>query len=209
MLVFQLLGRARGVPILQIMSAKDKEKWDAKYEAKECLAGRAPCEWLVEQAPRLTGGGKALDIAMGEGRNALYLAQRGYDVTGIDVSDIAIDRAHRLAEEKNLNIQGIVADLDHYEVAENAYDVIVCFYFLDRNLFDAIRRGLRPGGLLIYETFNEDYLKYSQFKPDWVLAPNELLQRFGDWHILNYREWDDPENEKAVTSLVARKRKQE
>lgn len=210
MLVFrEIRGGAAGIPILHNMSAKDKEKWNAKYEAADCLAGRDPCEWLTEHAPLLTGHGRALDIAMGEGRNALYLAERGYQVTGVDISEVAIDRVHRLAREKNLRVEAIAADLDAYEIEKNAYDVIVCFYFLDRRLFPAIRDGLKADGLLIYETFNQDYLKYSRFKPEWVLAPNELLKTFGDWLVLHYREVDDPKEERAFASLVARKPRQE
>ncbi len=210
MLVFrEIRGEAAGNPILHNMSAKDKEKWNAKYEATDCLAGREPCQWLVEHTPLLPPGGRALDIAMGEGRNALYLAERGYRVTGVDISEVAIDRVHRLAREKSLRIEGIAADLDSYQFEKNAYDVILCFYFLDRRLFPAIREGLKPGGFLIYETFNQDYLKYSRFKPEWVLAPNELLKTFGDWLVLHYREVDDPKEEKAFASIVARKPIQE
>jgi len=191
------------------MAEKDKEKWNTKYEATDCLAGREPCEWLSDHAHLLTGGGRALDIAMGEGRNAIYLASLGYEVVGVDISDVATHRAHKNAREKNLKIHTEVADLDNYEIPANEYDVIICFYFLDRNLYDPIRRGLKPGGLLIYETFNVEYLKYSGFKRDWVLAPNELLERFGDWHVLNYREVDEPDREKAYSSIVVRKTIQE
>lgn len=187
------------------MSEKDKEKWNAKYGAADCLAGRDPCEWLSGHAGLLTGNGKALDLAMGEGRNALYLASLGYDVVGVDISEVALHRAEQYAREKNLKIRTEAADLDHYKIKENEYDVIVCFYFLDRNLFGQIRRGLKPGGLLIFETFNTDYLKYSGFKREWVLSPNELIEVFGDWEVLDYREVDDPDNEKAYSSIVARK----
>ncbi len=186
------------------MSLKDKEKWNKKYSARE-PEGRQACDWLLENAGLLTGEGQALDLAMGEGRNALYLAERGYRVTGVDISEVGVARAQALAREKNLTLNTVVADLDNYEIKENEYDLISCFYFLDRNLFPAIKKGLKPGGLLIYQTFNVDYLKYSGFKKEWVLATNELLREFQDWHVLNYREVDLAEEENAHAALVARK----
>jgi tellurite methyltransferase len=187
------------------MSLKDKEKWNAKYDSSGCLAGREPSRWLVDHAGLLAGKGKALDIAMGEGRNTLFVASLGYDVLGVDISDIGVSRAESLARENNLTIHTRIADLDNYEIDENAYDLILCFYFLDRRLFEGIRKGLKPGGILIYETFTADYLQYSGFKREWVLGKNELREAFPGLKVLDYREVDEPENETAYASLVARK----
>lgn len=187
------------------MSLKDKEKWNVKYGSTTCLTGREPSEWLVEHARLLPGKGKALDIAMGEGRNTLFAASLGYEVLGVDISDVGVSRAESLARQNKLTIRTQIADLDHYKIEENAYDLILCFYFLDRSLFEGLRRGLKPGGILIFETFNEDYLKYSSFKPEWVLKKNELPEAFSDMSILDYREVDDPQGQTAYASLVARK----
>lgn len=187
------------------MSLKDKEKWNAKYGAATCLTGREPSDWLVAHADILPGKGTALDIAMGEGRNSLFAASLGYDVLGVDISDVGISHAESLAQESQLTIRTQVADLDRFQIEENAYDLILCFYFLDRNLFEPIIKGLKPGGILMFETFNEDHLQYSSFKREWVLKKNELREAFADLHILDYREVDEPENETAYASLVARK----
>ena len=74
---------------------------------------------------------------------------------------------------------------------------------MDRGLFPEIRKAIKPGGLLFFETFTVDYLKYSNFKKEWVLEHNELLREFGDFRILRYQEMDN--NEKAFASLVAQK----
>ena len=79
----------------------------------------------------------------------------------------------------------------------------LCFNFLERKLFPEIRKTLKPGGILFYETFNVDYLKYSNFKKEWVLEQNELLRVFDDFRILRYREVD--EDPKAFASLIAQK----
>lgn len=188
------------------MSLKDKEKWNAKYDSSTCLAGREPSSWLVDHADLLDGRGKALDIAMGEGRNTLFAASLGYDAWGVDISDIGVSRAKTLARENKLTIHTQIADLDHYKIDENAYDLITCFYFLDRRLFGSIRNGLKPGGILIFETFTVDYLKYSGFKREWVLEKNELREAFPGLKVLDYREVDESENETAYASLVARKK---
>jgi len=187
------------------MSLKDKEKWDAKYRATADLAGREPCPWLADHANLLDGQGKALDIAMGEGRNTLFAASLGYEAWGVDVSEVGISRAEALARENNLTIHTRITDLDHYNIEENTYDLILCFYFLNRRLFEGIRKGLKPGGILIFKTFTVDYLKYSGFKREWVLEKNELREAFSGLKILDYQEVDEPENEIASAALVARK----
>lgn len=185
------------------MSLKDKEKWDSKYDADEYITGKEPSGWLEENAGLLDGNGKALDIAGGEGRNSVFAASKGYEVTCLDISENGLRKAQTLAQEKNAKITTVLADLDNNSLKENEYDLVLCFNFLDRNLFSGIRQTLKSGGLLFYETFTLDYLKYSSFKKEWVLEANELLQAFSDFHILRYREVD--ENPKAFASLVAQK----
>ncbi len=187
------------------MSLKDKEKWNAKYDSSTCLAGREPSRWLVDHADLLDGRGKALDIAMGEGRNTLFAASLGYEAWGVDISDIGVSRAQSLARENKLIIHTQIADLDHFKIDEDAYDLIICFYFLDRRLFEGIQKGLKAGGILVFETFTVDYLKYSGFKREWVLEKSELRSAFPELHVLDYQEVDEPENETAYASLVARK----
>ncbi|NIQ00210.1 MAG: methyltransferase domain-containing protein, partial [Nitrospinaceae bacterium] len=139
------------------MSLKDKEKWNQKYKGPEFLTGKEPCEWLSANADLLTGRGTALDIAMGEGRNAVFAAQQGYRVLGLDISEAGVQKARKLAEENGVRIQTAVVDLDNYLFQPQAYDLILCFNFLDRRLFPGMRGALKPGGLIVYETFNLDY----------------------------------------------------
>ena len=183
------------------MSLKDKEKWDAKYRGSEYITGKDPSEWLIENQELLSGKGWALDIASGEGRNTVFAASLGYDAVGIDISEEGAEKARALARDKKTNIKIIVANLDEYNIEKNAFDLILCFNFLERRLYPAIRNGLKPGGLIFYETFTVDYLKYSNFKKEWVLDYNELLREFSEFRILRYREVD--RDEKAFASLVA------
>lgn len=185
------------------MSIKDKEKWEKKYKASEYITGREPSRWLEDNAGLLKPSGKALDIAGGEGRNSVFVASKGYDATCMDISENALTKAKILADENKANITTLNADLDNSYLPENEYDLVLCFNFLDRNLFSGIRNTLRSGGLLFYETFTLDYLKYSSFKKEWVLAHNELLREFSEFRILKYQEVD--EDPKAYASLIAQK----
>ena len=186
------------------MSLKDKEKWDSKYGGTEYITSKEPCAWLTDNADLLTGKGLALDMASGEGRNAVFAAEKGYETLAIDVSANGLGKARSLANEKNVTIETSVVDLDDWKFEQNAFDLVLCFNFLERRIFPDIKNTLKPGGLIFYETFTIDYLKYSNFKRDWVLEHNELLEAFSEFHILRYREVDH--DNKAFASLVARKK---
>jgi tellurite methyltransferase len=185
------------------MSLKDKEKWNAKYRNSDRISLKSPSEWLTINTGLLSGQGKALDIAAGEGRNSVFAASLGYEVFCMDISEIALSKANVLANEKNVKITTVSVDLDNSFLPENQYDLVLCFNFLDRNLFQEIRNTLKTGGILFYETFTVDYLKYSSFKRQWVLEQNELLKAFEEFRVLRYREVD--ENPEAFASLIAQK----
>ena len=185
------------------MSLKDKAKWNNKYGGPEYITGKEPVEWLKGNSDMLTGSGSALDIASGEGRNAIFLAEKGYKTLAVDISANGLKKAHALADEKGVAIETCLADLDSWEIEQNAYDLILCFNFLDRRIFPAIKNALKSGGLIFYETFTVDYLKHSSFKREWVLEHNELLDAFSELRILRYREVDT--NNKAFASLIALK----
>ena len=185
------------------MSLKDQEKWDHKYGVPEYITGKEPVEWLKNHSDMLNGKGFALDIASGEGRNAVFVAEKGYETLAVDVSTTGLKKAHALADEKGVTIKTCVVDLDNWKIEQNAFDLILCFNFLDRLIFPAITNALKPGGLIFFETFTVDYLKYSSFKREWVLEHNELLDAFSELRILYYREVDI--DNKAFASLIALK----
>ncbi|MDC1123024.1 class I SAM-dependent methyltransferase [Nitrospinaceae bacterium] len=185
------------------MSLKDKEKWDAKYGDGDRISVKVPSDWLKTHTGLLSGKGKALDIAAGEGRNSIFAASLGYEVVSMDISEVALSKARTLASKNNVKITTLSADLDNNSLPENEYDLVLCFNFLERNLFPEIHNTLKKGGILFYETFTVDYLKYSSFKRQWVLEHNELLKAFEDFRILRYREVD--ENQEAFASLIAQK----
>ncbi|MEM7253454.1 MAG: class I SAM-dependent methyltransferase [Pseudomonadota bacterium] len=188
------------------MSHSDREKWDRRYAAGEYESRPYPSALLTEWCPPPTPGATALDIACGLGRNARYLKTQGYRVDGVDVSQVAIDKARTLARAQSLEIDWHVLDLDQDPLPVGLYSVIVVSRFLDRRLVPAIQSRLAPGGRLIYEqhvvtTQRVGGPRSAQFR----LQPNELLRLFATLHIAFYREGviDDPDGAPmAVAQLV-------
>jgi len=165
---------------------------------------REPARFLVENIGLLPRG-KALDVAMGNGRNAIYLARAGFEVEGVDRSEATVSEAQEAARQTGVTIRAQVADLEgNYRIAGGAYDLIICFHYLHRPLIPQIRDGLRPGGMVVYETFTVDQPRYGKpSNPDYLLKYNELLDLFRGFRCLRYREGiiDD----KAIASIIAQK----
>ena len=162
-----------------------------------------PSQFLVDNLELLPKG-KALDVAMGSGWNAVYLATMGFEVEGIDISPEAVSNALELARKSGVNLKARVADLeDNYHIERGAYDVIICFNYLHRPLIPQIKDGLRTGGMVVYETFTVEQAQFG--KPnnrDYLLKHNELLDMFRDLRCLHYRE-GIIENRKAIAGIIA------
>ena len=189
-----------------------RERWNERYARpdREWLP-ESPAEWLVEHAALLPGGGRALDVACGDGRNALYLAQLGYMVDAIDVSDVAIGALRRAVEQRGLGmtIAPQVVDLEREPLPAGPYDVIVTLNFLQRDLFGPLQDALAPGGLLLYETLGQSHVDElgKDFNPDYLVAPGELLAAFDGLEALAHREGvvERSGSARGVASLVARR----
>jgi tellurite methyltransferase len=155
--------------------------WDEHYSNASNL-DLTPAPLLVEIADKLTPG-RALDLACGGGRNALYLAQLGWSVTAVDASPVAI--AAVLARAHGLPIDARVADLERGEFAiePGAYDLICDFHYLQRDLFPAIREGVTPGGVFVGAIHLDDGGGHR-----FVVRPGELREEFTGWKILFYSE---------------------
>jgi tellurite methyltransferase len=168
-------------------------------------AGFEPSPFLVENV-HLLPGGRALDVAMGNGRNAVYLAGKGFTVEGVDLSREAVNAALETARQAGVVIAAKVADLESdYTIEKSAYDVIVCFNYLHRPLIPRIKEALRPGGVAVYETFIIDQRQFGHpNNPDFLLGHNELLDMFREFRCLRYHE-GVVGGQKAVAGIVAQK----
>jgi len=164
-----------------------------------------PATFLVENIDLLPKG-RVLDIAMGDGRNTIYLANLGFEAEGVDISQENIDKAQAFAGEKGVTIKAHAVDLEKDPYIQSAaYDVIICFRYLQRSLVPYIKNGLKDGGIIVYETYTIDQLQFGKPKnPDFLLKHNELLNLFRDFHCIRYHEgiiYD----KKAMAGIIARK----
>ena len=187
---------------LVLAKPRDKDRWDKKYDTGVYLFGENPIPFLVENV-HLLPKGKVLDVAMGEGRNGIYLATQGFEVTGLDISEKGLAKAHKLAEKNNVTIETRVVDLENFVLPSNTYDVILCTYYMQRDLFQQFQSALKPGGMILVETYNEDYLKYARFSRKWALDTNELLDIFKGMRVIRYQDYDD--GREAYSSIIALK----
>lgn len=186
-------------------SEDDRRQWDQIYNTQSYVFGKDPSPFLKEQVGRLPVG-KALDIAMGEGRNAVFLAKKGFDVDGVDLSEVALKKARRLARENHVSITTINADLNSYTIKPESYDVILNIDYLQRSLIPQIKRGLRRGGVVVYENYTVKQLENTGGKAlqrNFLLDEGELQKLFKDFKILVYRETND--GKEARASLIAQK----
>jgi 2-polyprenyl-3-methyl-5-hydroxy-6-metoxy-1,4-benzoquinol methylase len=187
----------------------DQKRWDTRYGKKGFALGKDPNPFLKKHI-HLLPKGKALDIAAGEGRNAVFLAQQGFEVDAVDISEKGLKKAKKLAQEKGVRINISLIDLDKYPIPKEQYDIIADFYFLKRRLIPRIKKGLKKGGRVIFETYLLEHRTLGVGGPKqakYFLKPNELLRLFKDFRILFYREGILREGgkKKAVASMIAEK----
>jgi len=178
----------------------DRLRWNKRYQEEFDLFDKNPSE-IVMQYYKIANIGKALDIACGLGRNSIFLAEKGFIVDAVDISDIALKNI------KHQNIKTYQADLSDYKIEKESYDLIININFVERRLFPHIKDGLKKDGVLIFETFLEGSPQTSN-KP-YLLKKNELLHSFLSLQIIFYQEKEviTHKNEKAYkASLVAVKR---
>jgi tellurite methyltransferase len=189
----------------------DREFWNEKHGQVQ-VGGWVPRPWLVDHRALLDelSPGRALDVACGRGREALYLAGAGFEVDAVDVSDVAVDAVGEAARERELAVRATRVDLlaDPAPFPHPPYDVVVGFYFLQRSLLGPIADVLASGGLLFYETFTRDHVDVlgRDMNERFLLDHNELLRAFSGLRVLRYREAViGDERSRAVASIVARK----
>ncbi len=156
------------------MTEKDREKWNAKYLKNN---GDSDTSKILEKYISIVSHGNALDLACGNGRNSRFLAQKGFQVDAVDISNVAIN--HLAGKDPRINV--ICQDIDTWQIPEDRYQIIISIRFMDRRLFPMIQKGLKPGGILIFESFIDE-------KKAYCLEPNELLNAFEFFHVVYYEE---------------------
>jgi tellurite methyltransferase len=182
--------------------------WDERYRSGERAAeglDAAPTPLLVETAKQVAPG-KALDLACGTGRNALWLAERGWSVTAVDGSPVAIDILRRRASERGITLATEVADLEkgEYPIERSSWDLVAACYYLQRNLFEPAKCGVVPGGILVSIVH---ITEPGEEPTAHRLRPGELECYFLGWEILHRYEGrpNDTAHRRSVAEIVARK----
>lgn len=186
------------------MTHPDAERWNARYAADSGdWLEHQPRQLLLDHAQLLPKRGVALDTAAGVANNGTYLARRGLHVVALDISLTALQLALQRASADSLPLSAAVYDLSHLWLPMDYFNVIVNFHFLERATFPVFRQTLKPGGLLIFETFLR--LDEDSPTPHYYLEPGELLNAFSDFEIIHWKEHAIPETTKVTAQLVARK----
>src|SRR5947208_11471105 len=159
------------------MSASDQVRWERKHLAEhgsEEVSGFLREIFQTQNWPMRSG--RALDIAAGKGRNAIFLAERGFDVEAIDISPVALDEARRRATERKLDISWREADLEQIDLPEACYDLVLNVNYLQRSLIRRIKESLKAGGHIIRESYLIGRRTVGHpTKPAYLLAHNALL----------------------------------
>lgn len=159
----------------------------------------APSEWIQRFAPLLPDRTQVLDVACGSGRHAAYLAQLGHRVTGIDRNTEALSQLPS-------HVTPVAADIENgaWPLAGQQFDAVIVTHYLWRALWPQLLASVREGGILLYETFaqgNEAYGKPS--RPDFLLAPGELLQVCAGWHVIAYEHGLRNQPDRVVQRIAA------
>ena len=172
------------------MSTDDQRRWDRQHAGGD--GEKAPSKFLqeiIDSDHWAIAPGRALDIACGKGRNALFLASRGFQVTAIDISPAGLEQGRKQAEENSLSIVWQQADLERLGLGSAEYDLIVNINYLQRSLIPQIKRAVKNGGHVLFDTYLIAQQAISHPKnPNYLLSHNELLDHFHDFRVLLYRE---------------------
>ncbi len=162
------------------MTEQQPPNWDERYAVEEYLYGKEPNDFVRDTLPWL-GKGRALCLAAGEGRNAVFLARNGFDVTAVDQSGLGLEKARALAEETGVEILTLQADLTSFEIETESWDLITSIFLHlpppdRRRLYADAVRGLKPGGSFLLEAFTPEQIEHHTGGPK---AP-ELLMKLSD-----------------------------
>jgi tellurite methyltransferase len=187
------------------VSEDERTRWDRRYATGEYVARTDPSPFLLDWLDRIPVG-RALDVATGAGRNALALADAGYEVDAVDVSEVAIDRARAEGERRGLEVNWVVDDLDTGALPGDGYDLVAVLRYRNPALWSRLASALAADGWIVVEhhlrTWREDVVGPSDAA--FRLAPGELIEVFGDLRIVHYSEAVEPTDDGASLFVIAR-----
>ena len=168
-------------------SSAEVERWNRILTAENPTFNVKPNEFLAEMAKGLTPG-TALDVGMGQGRNTIWLAQQGWDVTGFDPAEKAVDLARQTAQKLGVRFKSEIMGLEDFEFGESRGDMIVFSYVRGREKTDVFQRALKPGGVLVIEAFHRDAAKLRSIGASVVFDTGELPTLYPQLRVVRYEE---------------------
>jgi 2-polyprenyl-3-methyl-5-hydroxy-6-metoxy-1,4-benzoquinol methylase len=198
------------------------ERWNGRFAAEDYVFGTAPNAFLAARAPLLTPGMRVLCIADGEGRNSVWLARQGLQVTAFDFSPVGIGKARRLAARFGAKVDYRLSSVDAWHWDAQPYDVVAAIFVQfasppqRQRMFDGMKQALKPGGLLILQGYRPEQIEYGTGGPkrrENMYTEAMLRDSFGELDILHLASHDDVVDEgpghsgmSALIDLVARRR---
>ena len=185
----------------------DAVRWNGRYQTENNYRQQGPPRQLLRDfAHLLPKDGVVLDAAAGLGVNALFVAQQGISVVALDISEVGLRQLQRKAAGMKVEVSTAVFDLTQPYFPANCVDVILNFRFLERAAIAAYKQALRPGGLIIFETF---VYEGEGDTPAYFLAPGELVKAFDDFEVIYSVETAVPGHRsgkmRPVAQLIAQK----
>jgi tellurite methyltransferase len=177
-------------------SDEERERWNRKYSEASGAGAREPDPFLALAFsefihPLFPNGGRALDLAGGAGRHAIWLAQQSWEVTLIDISETGIEQARQSAGPLASHIHFVVDDLTRFKASqtefEARFEIVMAFYYLERSIFSEMVKAVRPGGLLVYKTYLKSQARRLK-NAEHLLETGELLRMAEEMRVLHYRE---------------------
>ncbi len=188
------------------MSQQERAKWDERFRTGDHAVKQPDpfLDQLEEYSDLFPEKRRALDVACGAGRNAVYLAEKGWNVTACDVSQEGLRKARTLAAERGVRLELFCQDLETASLGTSCFDLIICFFYLERDLIPVLKAALKPQGLIVYKTYTVEQLRFPG-RPRHsmhLLERQELLELFRDFRVLVYQE---TVKDRGVAQLIAQK----
>lgn len=178
-----------------LKNKSDVNFWNTRYKEIGFAYGLEPNEFLRSKVSIIQPNSKVLCLAEGEGRNALFLAERGHFVTAVDYSQEGLNKLIELSAEKKLNIETICADLNNYKIEENKWDAIICVFGhfpepLRKTVFKQVYKGLNECGVFLMEAYHKDQINYKTGGPqvsELLYSEEELQADFSEFKNISIK----------------------
>lgn len=185
----------------------DRLHWERRYRARPADRSDVPSQFLQQQRHHIPAG-PVLDVAAGDGRNSLYLARHGHPVDALDIAFAGLSRLIGVARSEQLAVQAAQIDFDDFPLPRSRYAAVVNIRFLHRGCFDGLVNALRPGGVLIFETFLIDQRTIGHpSNPNYLLQHGELAERLAGVEIISLAEgrFDTESDSAFLARAIARR----